>query len=83
MRRPIEQPFWAAIGVGGVIFSITIVALSVKNLFPETIDSHLIQDLTFLLPIVDSCLAYAVFKTIREGYMYERNRRYYRLRPPR
>ncbi|PSQ19000.1 cytochrome B [Halobacteriales archaeon QS_9_67_17] len=79
-RRPVEQPFWAAVGVGGVVYAATISALSVKNLLP--MDSHLLFDLTFLLPIVAGCIAYAVFKSMREGYMFELNRRYYRLRPP-
>lgn len=83
-RRPVEQPFWASAGVSGVVFSITIAALSVKNLFPATImPPTMLQDLVFLLPIVAGCLSYAVLKTMREGYMYELNRRYYRLRPPR
>ncbi|WP_330632590.1 cytochrome b family protein [Halocatena halophila] len=81
-RRPVEEPFWAAIGMSGVIFSITIAALSVKNLFPDMMPPHLLFDLTFLLPIVGGCLTYAVLKTMREGYMFELNRRYYRLRPP-
>jgi quinol-cytochrome oxidoreductase complex cytochrome b subunit len=79
-RRPVEEPFWAAVGVTGVVFSLTIATLSVKNLVP--IAPHLLFDLTFLLPIVAGCLAYAVLKTMREGYMFELNRRYYRLRPP-
>ena len=79
-RRPVEQPFWAAVGVAGVTFSITIAALSVKNLVP--IEPKLLQDLTFLLPFVTGFIAYAVLKTMREGYMYNLNRRYYRLRPP-
>lgn len=82
-RRPVEQPFWAAVGVAGVVFSITIAALSAKNLFPSAVPPHLLFDLTFLLPIVFGCLSYAVLKTMREGYMFELNRRYYRLRPPR
>ncbi|MFB6117557.1 cytochrome bc complex cytochrome b subunit [Halosegnis sp.] len=79
-RRPVEQPFWAAVGVSGVVYAATISALSVKNLIP--MDSHLLFDLTFLLPIVAACISYAVFKSMREGYMFELNRRYYRLRPP-
>jgi len=79
-RRPVEEPFWASIGVAGVVFSITIAALSMKNLLP--IDPHLLFDLTFLLPIVVGGLSYAVLKTMREGYMFDLNRRYYRLRPP-
>ncbi len=80
-RRPVEQPFWAAIGVGGVVFAFTISALAVKNLVP--IEPHLLFDLTFLLPFVAAAISYAVLKTMREGYMYDLNRRYYRLRPPR
>jgi quinol-cytochrome oxidoreductase complex cytochrome b subunit len=79
-RRPVEQPFWSAIGVGGVVFAFTISILSVKNLMP--MDVHLLFDLTFLLPIAAACVTYAVLKTMREGYMYDLNRRYYRLRPP-
>ncbi|SFS00867.1 Cytochrome b(C-terminal)/b6/petD [Halomicrobium zhouii] len=79
-RRPVEQPFWAAVGMSGVIFSITIAALSVKNLLP--MDSKLLQDLTFLLPFVGAFITYAVLRTMREGYMFNLNRRYYRLRPP-
>jgi len=79
-RRPVEQPFWAAVGVFGVVFAATVSALSVKNLVP--MDSHLLFDLTFLLPFVGGTIAYAVFKSMREGYMFELNRRYYRLRPP-
>jgi quinol-cytochrome oxidoreductase complex cytochrome b subunit len=82
-RRPVEQPFWASVGVSGVVFAITIAIYSAKNLFPTWMPPHLFFDLTFLLPIVVGCLSYAVLKTMREGYMYELNRRYYRLRPPR
>ncbi len=63
-----------------MVFAVTISALSVKNLVP--MDSHLLFDLTFLLPFVAGFLSYAVLKTMREGYMFELNRRYYRLRPP-
>ena len=79
-RRPVEEPFWAALGVGGVTFAFTISLLSVKNLFP--MDSHLLFDLTFLLPPLAAVVTYSVLKTMREGYMYDLNRRYYRLRPP-
>jgi quinol-cytochrome oxidoreductase complex cytochrome b subunit len=79
-RRPVEQPFWAAVGVFGVTFAITISALSIKNLLP--INAHLAFDLTFLIPIVAGTMAYAVLKSMREGYMFSLNRRYYRLRPP-
>jgi quinol-cytochrome oxidoreductase complex cytochrome b subunit len=79
-RRPVEQPFWAAVGVFGVVFAFTISVLSVKNLVP--MDVHLLFDLTFILPVVAGIVTYAVLKTMREGYMYDLNRRYYRLRPP-
>ena len=79
-RRPVEQPFWSAVGVGGVVFAFTISVYSAKNLVPMNVD--LLFDLTFLLPPVASVVAYAVLKTMREGYMYDLNRRYYRLRPP-
>ena len=79
-RRPVEQPFWSAVGVGGVVFALTISVLAVKNLVPMNVD--LLFDLTFLLPVVAGIVTYAVLKTMREGYMYDLNRRYYRLRPP-
>ena len=79
-RRPVEQPFWAAVGVMGVVFAVFISALSIKNLTP--IDPHLLFDLTFLVPPLMGAIAYAIFKTMREGYMYDLNRRYYKLRPP-
>ncbi|MGM0592023.1 MAG: cytochrome bc complex cytochrome b subunit [Halobacteriota archaeon] len=79
-RRPVEEPFWAAVGMFGVVFAFTISVLSVKNLVPMNVD--LLFDLTFLLPIVAGVVTYAVLKTMREGYMYDLNRRYYRLRPP-
>jgi quinol-cytochrome oxidoreductase complex cytochrome b subunit len=79
-RRPVEQPFWAAVGVGGVAFAFTIAAYSAKNLVP--LDPRLLFDLTFLVPPVAAVISYAVLKSMREGYMFELNRRYYRLRPP-
>jgi len=79
-RRPVEQPFWGAVGVAGVVFAATIAALSVKNLLP--IAAHLTADLTFILPFVFGFITYALLKSMREGYMFNLNRRYYRLRPP-
>jgi quinol-cytochrome oxidoreductase complex cytochrome b subunit len=79
-RRPVEEPFWAAFGVAGVTFAVTISILAIKNLVP--MDSHLLFDLTFLLPPVAGVVTYAILKTMREGYMFDLNRRYYRLRPP-
>ena len=79
-RRPVEQPFWAAVGVGGVILSITLAALAIQNFFPISLD--LLITLTFMLPVAGGIITYAVLKTMREGYMYDLNRRYYMLRPP-
>ena len=79
-RRPVEEPFWAAFGVAGVVFAFTVSVLSVKNLVP--LNSHLLFDLTFILPVLFGIVFYSLLKTMREGYMYELNRRYYRLRPP-
>ena len=79
-RRPVEQPFWASVGVAGVVFAFTIAVLSIKNLVP--IEEGLLNDLTFLLPVVAGFISYAVLKSMREGYMFNLNRRYYRLRPP-
>jgi len=79
-RRPVEQPFWASLGVMGVTFAFTVSVLSIKNLVP--ISPHLLFDLTFFVPVLAALISYAVLRTMREGYMYELNRRYYRLRPP-
>ncbi len=79
-RRPVEQPFWAAVGVAGVILSFTLAALAIQNFFPLALE--LIVTLTFLLPVVGGIITYAVLKTMREGYSYDLNRRYYMLRPP-
>ncbi|SFR67505.1 Cytochrome b(C-terminal)/b6/petD [Halogeometricum rufum] len=79
-RRPVEEPFWASVGVGGVVFAFTISVYSAKNLVPMNIDT--LFDLTFIAPVVAGIVSYAVLKTMREGYMYDLNRRYYRLRPP-
>jgi quinol-cytochrome oxidoreductase complex cytochrome b subunit len=79
-RRPVEQPFWAAIGMGGVTFAFTMSMLSIQNIMPMNVS--LLFDLTFLVPIVIAGITYAVLKTMREGYMYDLNRRYYRMRPP-
>ena len=79
-RRPVEEPFWAAIGVGGAVFSITISALAIQNLIPISLD--LLLNIVFVLPIVCGIIAYALLRTLREGYMYGLNRRYYMLRPP-
>jgi quinol-cytochrome oxidoreductase complex cytochrome b subunit len=80
-RRPVEEPFWAAVGVFGVVFAFTISVLSVQNLVP--LSPRLLFDLAFLLPVVAGLVTYAVLRTMREGYTYDLNRRYYRLRPPR
>jgi len=79
-RRPVEQPLWAAIGVGGAVFSITIAGIAIQNLIPLPLALQL--NLAFVLPVVAGIITYAVLKTMREGYMYGLNRRYYMLRPP-
>ncbi len=79
-RRPVEQPFWSAVGIAGVTLSFTLAALAIQNFFPFELE--LLLTLTFTLPIVAAVLTYAVLKTMREGYMYDLNKRYYRLRPP-
>jgi len=81
-RRPVEQPFWAAVGMAGVVFSFTIAILSIKNLVPAWMPEAALFPLTFLLPIVGGTITYAILKAMREGYMFDLNRRYYRLRPP-
>ena len=83
-RRPVEEPFWAALGVGGIVFAFTISVLPVQNLVAETFPMTVPElfTLTFMLPVVAFFLTYSVLKTMREGYMFELNRRYYRLRPP-
>ncbi|MDY6765156.1 MAG: cytochrome bc complex cytochrome b subunit, partial [Halobacteria archaeon] len=85
-RRPVEEPFWASLGVGGVTFAFTVSVLSIKNLvaafpiFGFTIDPDLLFDLTFILPVAAALITYPILKSFQKGYMYELNRRYYRLR---
>ncbi|MFC6954521.1 cytochrome bc complex cytochrome b subunit [Halorubellus litoreus] len=81
-RRPVEQPFWAAVGVAGVTFAFTISVYSLKNIVSGLVDPQLLLDLSFLLPPIAGVIAYAVLRSMQEGYMYDLNRRYYRLRPP-
>lgn len=85
-RRPVEEPFWAAVGMGWLIFAFTISVLSIDQIVSDRvpgITASLLFDLALLLPIVVAMITYAVLRTMREGYMYELNRRYYLLRPPR
>ncbi len=79
-RRPVEEPFWAALGVGGVVFAFTMSILPIQEMFPWGV--RITFDLAFLLPIIAATITYAALRTMREGYMYTLNRRYYRLRPP-
>ncbi len=81
-RRPVEEPFWAALGVSGIIFAITIAALPLQDLI-TFMSIDLLFQLVFFLPIVGFFLTYAALRAMREGYMYSLNKRYYRLRPPR
>jgi quinol-cytochrome oxidoreductase complex cytochrome b subunit len=79
-RRPVEQPFWSAVGVTGAVLSVTLAALAIQNFFP--VELELLFTLCFVLPALSGVITYAVLKTMREGYMYDLNKRYYRLRPP-
>ncbi|MDY7081567.1 MAG: cytochrome bc complex cytochrome b subunit, partial [Halobacteria archaeon] len=85
-RRPVEEPFWASVGVAGVVFAFTISALSVKNLIANfsvmgfNITPSLLNDITFLLPVAAALVTYPILKSFQKGYMYDLNRRYYRLR---
>ncbi|NHN43206.1 cytochrome bc complex cytochrome b subunit [Halorubellus sp. JP-L1] len=81
-RRPVEQPFWAAVGMAGVTFAFTMSVYSIKNLISGLLDPSFLFDVTFLLPPIVGTIAYAVLRSMQEGYMYDLNRRYYRLRPP-
>lgn len=84
-RRPVEEPFWAAVGMGGVTFAFTVSVLSIDQIVSDRMPgmtAELVFDLTMFLPVVAGLITYAVLRTMREGYMYELNRRYYRLRPP-
>ncbi|MDZ7702752.1 MAG: cytochrome bc complex cytochrome b subunit [Halobacteriales archaeon] len=79
-RRPVEEPFWGAAGVFGIVLAFTLSILSIKNLVP--MESHILFDLSFILPVMAAVIAYPVLRAMREGYMFDLNRRYYRLRPP-
>lgn len=85
-RRPVEEPFWASVGVAGVVFAFTISVLSVQNLVTSfqflgfSLTPGLLFDLTFLLPVAAALVTYPILKSFQKGYMYELNRRYYRLR---
>jgi quinol-cytochrome oxidoreductase complex cytochrome b subunit len=79
-RRPVEEPFWAGVGMAGVVLSLTLAALAIQNFFPFELE--LLVTLTFLLPVLAGVVTYAVLKTMREGYSYDLNRRYFMLRPP-
>ncbi|MCL9814924.1 cytochrome bc complex cytochrome b subunit [Natranaeroarchaeum aerophilus] len=85
-RRPVEEPFWAALGMTGVMYSFTWSALAIDNIIAERVPmmtATLLFDLVFIVPIVSGVITYSVLKAMQEGYMYNLNRRYYRLRPPR
>lgn len=84
-RRPVEEPFWAAVGMAGLVFAFTISVLSIDQIVADRmpgLTAPLVFDLTFILPVVAALITYAALRAMREGYMYELNRRYYRLRPP-
>lgn len=84
-RRPVEEPFWAAVGMVGLSFGFTVSVLSIDQLVADRMPgmtAPLVFDLTFIVPVAIGVVTYAVLRAMREGYMYELNRRYYRLRPP-
>jgi len=66
--------------MGGFVFAFTIAARAVKNLIP--MNTHVLFDMAFLSPAIATTITYAVLQSMREGYMFDLNRRYYRLRPP-
>jgi len=85
-RRPVEEPFWAALGVTGVMYSFTWSMLAIDNIISARlpiVTAQLLFDLVFIVPVVAGVITYYVLKAMQEGYMYNLNRRYYRLRPPR
>ena len=85
-RRPVEEPFWAAVGMVGLTYGFTVSVLSIDQIVADRIygmTASLVFDLHLYLPVVVGLITYAVLRAMREGYMYELNRRYYRLRPPR
>ncbi len=85
-RRPVEEPFWAAVGMVGLTFGFTVSVLSIDQIVSTRVpglSANLLFDLTLIVPVVAGLITYAVLRSMREGYMYELNRRYYRLRPPR
>ena len=85
-RRPVEEPFWAALGMTGVMFAFTWSLLAIDNIIAERVPmmtATLLFDLVHIVPVVAGVVTYSVLKAMQEGYMYNLNRRYYRLRPPR
>jgi hypothetical protein len=66
--------------MAGVVLSLTLAALAIQNFFPFELE--LLITLTFMLPVLAGIITYAVLKTMREGYSYDLNRRYFMLRPP-
>jgi len=85
-RRPVEQPFWSAVGVFGVLLAFTMSLQAIVNLMAQRLPlltADLILWLHLSIPFLGAVITYAVLKSMREGYMYDLNRRYYRLRPPR
>ncbi|MFP4590006.1 MAG: cytochrome bc complex cytochrome b subunit [Halobacteriales archaeon] len=85
-RRPVEEPFWAAVGMVGLTFGFTVSVLSIDQIVSSRVPgmtAPLVFDLSLFVPVVVGLITYAALRAMREGYMYELNRRYYRLRPPR
>ncbi len=90
-RRPVEEPFWAGVGMFGVVFAITMSAYSVNGvIYPELPWLGNIRFgiwelgawLTMLLPLVGFFLAYIPLKWRKSMLHYENklSRNYFRIR---
>ena len=49
-RRPVEQPFWAAVGVTGIVLAFTLAALAIQNFFPISLDLLITLHASFSTP---------------------------------
>jgi len=68
------------------MYSFTWSMLAIDNIISARlpiVTAQLLFDLVFIVPVVAGVITYSVLKAMQEGYMYNLNRRYYRLRPPR
>lgn len=92
-RRPVEDPFWASVGAGGVMLAITLSAMGVNGIIDSAfpiLGSHRHQIgpwkydawLSVLLPIVTFFFFYIPLKWRKSKLHYENklSRNYYRIR---